>query len=174
MTNATHTTTTPSVYVGTYYKYNSGSIQGEWLKLDAYCNKAKFYEACRKLHADERDPEFMFQDFEGFPKSYYGESWIDSELWDWLELSEDEQEIVTAYRDFIDDKATFEEALEALCGVYKDRSDWAYEWLNEMGESVPEHLQGYIDYDAFARDAECGGIRFVEFAWDKCFAFFNV
>ena len=30
------------VYVGTYSKYNNGSIQGDWLDLEDYNNKAEF------------------------------------------------------------------------------------------------------------------------------------
>ena len=33
------------VYVGTYHKYNSGSIQGEWLDLTDFANKDDFLEA---------------------------------------------------------------------------------------------------------------------------------
>ena len=168
---AIQTYTTPRVYVGTYGKYNSGSIAGKWLDLDAYNNAEEFYNACRKLHSNEHDPEIMFQDFEGFPESYYGECSIDSQLWDWLELSQDEQETVAAYRDNVDSNATIEQALEAFCGVYEDRADWAWHWLNDTGESVPEHLQGYIDYDAYARDSE---MCFVQISWANCYAFFNV
>lgn len=53
-----------SVYVGTYAKYNAGSIYGDWLMLSDYADIEDFYEACRELHADEEDPEFMFQDWE--------------------------------------------------------------------------------------------------------------
>jgi antirestriction protein len=34
-----------SVYVGTYRKYNDGSIKGDWLDLEDYDSKADFYEA---------------------------------------------------------------------------------------------------------------------------------
>ena len=55
------------VYVGTYRKYNEGSIEGKWLDLADYTDKADFYEACADLHKDEQGPEFMFQDWEGIP-----------------------------------------------------------------------------------------------------------
>ena len=53
-----------SVYVGTYGKYNNGSLSGAWLDLSDYSDKKEFYEACRKLHKDEEDAEYMFQDWE--------------------------------------------------------------------------------------------------------------
>ena len=44
------------VYVGTYNKYNSGSLFGKWLDLSDYSGKDEFLEACRELHEDEQDP----------------------------------------------------------------------------------------------------------------------
>ena len=33
------------VYVGTYAKYNNGSLSGAWLDLSDYSDKEEFYEA---------------------------------------------------------------------------------------------------------------------------------
>ena len=65
-----------AVYCGTYKKYNEGSLDGGWLYLGRYQNAAAFLEACKKLHADESDPEFMYQDKEYLPDEYYSESCI--------------------------------------------------------------------------------------------------
>ena len=64
------------VYVGTYAKYNNGSLSGAWLDLSDYSDKEEFYEACRELHKDEEDAEYMFQDWENVPEGLIGESWI--------------------------------------------------------------------------------------------------
>jgi len=68
------------LYVGTYHKYNSGSIQGEWVDLDDFNNKDEFLEYCAELHKDEDDPEFMFQDSDsdtaGESDFFYNESYI--------------------------------------------------------------------------------------------------
>ena len=63
-----------SVYVGTYGKYNNGSLFGAWLDLSDYADKEEFYEACRELHKDEEDAEFMFQDYENIPENLISES----------------------------------------------------------------------------------------------------
>ena len=63
-----------AVYCGTYHKYNCGSLYGKWMKFTDYADADEFFEACRELHKDEEDPEFMFQDFECFPKIMYNES----------------------------------------------------------------------------------------------------
>lgn len=64
------------VYVGTYGKYNNGSLSGAWLDLSDYSDKKEFYEACRELHKDEEDAEYMFQDYENIPEALISESWI--------------------------------------------------------------------------------------------------
>lgn len=57
----------PKVYVGTYKKYNEGSIYGKWLTLTDYTNYDEFISVCKKVHADEKDPELMIQDSEYMP-----------------------------------------------------------------------------------------------------------
>ena len=42
------------IYVGTYRKYNEGSLFGKWLTLSDYSDKDEFYEACGK--SSERCP----------------------------------------------------------------------------------------------------------------------
>ena len=48
--------------------YNNGSLFGAWLDLSDYSDKEDFYEACRELHKDEEDAEYMFQDWENVPE----------------------------------------------------------------------------------------------------------
>ena len=62
------------VYVGTYNKYNNGSLFGKWLDLSDYSDKDEFLEVCRELHKDDQDPEFMFQDYENIPEAFISES----------------------------------------------------------------------------------------------------
>ena len=53
-----------NIYVGTYQKYNEGSLYGKWIDLLDYSDLEEFYKDIRELHKDEDDPEFMFQDWE--------------------------------------------------------------------------------------------------------------
>lgn len=49
------------VYVGTYHKYNCGSLHGAWIDLfdhDIY----SYCDTIKELHKDEHDPEYMVQD----------------------------------------------------------------------------------------------------------------
>lgn len=49
------------VYVGTYKKYSEHNLDGDWLDLCVYDDCGEFLEACKELHEDENDPEFMIQ-----------------------------------------------------------------------------------------------------------------
>lgn len=81
------------LYVGTYHKYNNGSLGGAWIDLDKFKDGKEFEAACRRLHRDERDPEFMFQDVEIDP----GEDWQEglysesSIPWDYWKLKAEAQ-----------------------------------------------------------------------------------
>jgi antirestriction protein len=110
-------------------------------------------------HADEADPEFMFQDFEGFPRSLYSESNASEELFAWLELDEDDRELLAVYLEHVDGSGDIDAAREAFAGKADSKADWAAQFLDDTGglEGVPEHLRNYIDYEAYARDCELGG-----------------
>lgn len=91
-------TTEARLYCGTYAKYNSGSIAGAWLDLADYAGRDELLAACFDLHKDEADPEFMFQDSEGFPSCWYSESSAPAaELWKWLALDDGERLAFEAY-----------------------------------------------------------------------------
>ena len=72
----------PAVYCGTYGKYNDGSLDGMWIDLTTFCDYDEFIEFCKDLHADEEDPELMFQDYENFPRELYSESCFDEDTFD--------------------------------------------------------------------------------------------
>ena len=135
----------PAVYVGTYGKYNNGDLTGAWLKLDDYVDQEDFYKAAKELHKDEADPELMFQDYENFPEKFYGESEIAKELWDWLELSENQRDLLEAYIELTGDKdASIREAEDAYLGTYDSESDWAYDFLEQTGGLSPEAASRFI------------------------------
>ena len=76
----------PALYVGTYGKYNSGSIQGDWVDITTFDNGRDFLLFCEKeLHGNEHDPELMFQDYENFPEYFYHETMGASDIDDILQ-----------------------------------------------------------------------------------------
>lgn len=151
------------LYVGTYSKYNSGSIAGAWLDLEDYSDVEEFLAAAAELHKDESDPELMFQDFEGFPKKFYAESHIDAALWDWLELDEDEREMCRVYWDNVDESADIDYIREAFRGKADNEADFASNYWEETGmlENVPDAVKYHIDYESVARDMGHDGFSFI-------------
>ena len=150
------------VYVGTYNKYNNGSLFGKWLDLSDYSDKDEFLEACRELHKDEQNPEFMFQDIEDIPEALISESWLSDkffELRDAIEkLSETEQEAFFVWCDHHNSDISEADADDLVSsfedeyqGEYKDEEDYAYEIVEQCYE-LPEFAKTYFDYSAFARD----------------------
>tara|TARA_R110000765_G_scaffold144672_1_gene246722 strand:- start:27 stop:563 length:537 start_codon:yes stop_codon:yes gene_type:complete len=144
---------TPAIYVGTYAKYNNGSIAGKWLSLDEYDTEEKFYDAARKLHKNEHDPELMFQDFENFPRAFYGESGCDERLWEWLALNKHDREIVAAWLDQIGGSDSMEYILDRFVGTADTWEDFVFNSVHNMGliNELPDHLQSYFDFDAYGQ-----------------------
>lgn len=148
------------IYVGTYHKYNSGSIEGAWLDLDNYSSADEFYEACKELHSDEEDPELMYQDWEGIPERLADECMDIREIYEYREMLE---------------RVSDAEAFEAFVGYYGTADVRAFEdsymgeWDSEQAfaENIMEDcysdvlkamgsLSYYFDYEAFARDLFMG------------------
>ena len=110
----------PSVYVGTYGKYNEGSLRGLWIDLTSFDDYDEFINFCLAIHADEYDPELMAQDYECFPRCWYSEGFMSRDDFDSiLEYSEmcekHSQEAVDDYMEFHDSLDGFE---EAYCGEW--------------------------------------------------------
>ena len=72
----------PSVYIGTYGKYNDGLLCGLWIDLSSFNDYDEFINFCKAIHADEEDPELMAQDYEGFPRQWYNEGFMSEEDFD--------------------------------------------------------------------------------------------
>lgn len=138
--------TAARIYVGTYAKYNAGSIKGAWLDLEDYADKDAFLTACAELHADEADPEFMFQDMEGIPDGMAGESFVSDELFDWLALDESDRDMLAAYCAAMGDKRDIDEARDAFAGIYRDGAEFAESIAEEIGD-ISKDLPSWIVID---------------------------
>ena len=89
---------TISVYVGTWGKYNGGSLHGEWIDLSDFDTPEEFKKYCHeKLHADENgEAELMFQDVEGpaWVHSVISEYGMNYDMvWGWLALDDYEKDL---------------------------------------------------------------------------------
>lgn len=167
----TTTETTPKIYVGTFRKYNEGSINGAWLDLTDYSSKEEFYEACAELHKDEEDPEFMFQDWENIPDSLIGESWLSENYFEYAEvmngLDENDQEAFNIWldnfsydiaKDDVNDLLErFRYDYQGYYSGFNPQQDFADQLADEFIPSdAPEFLKTYFDYEKFARDLFMG------------------
>ena len=140
----------PRIYVGTYAKYNDGSIAGKWLDLNDYEDINAFYKACKKLHKDESDPELMFQDWEYIPSSMIWESGLNEEFYDFLEVVNASNLSYEVFLAAIDDGFDFNDLEDNYMGEFDNDEDFTIEML---GEPEVEHFAHYyINWARCARD----------------------
>ena len=145
----------PSVYCATYRKYNNGSLFGLWLDITKFNDYDEFIDVCRQLHADEEDPELMFQDYENFPSELYCESYMGEETFDQIleygELSEDDRE---AFDDYLEDHDyDMEEFREAYCGKWDSEEEFAEHIISECYDldDMMGDLARFFDYEEYTR-----------------------
>ena len=148
----------PRIYVGTYAKYNNGSIDGKWVDISKYNTYEEFVDACRELHKDEKDPEFMVQAYENFPRKWYHEGGLPTEeefekINEFYLMDDIEQRAYEAYVNYTDDDDIdhFHEAYE---GQFDSASDFAYDLVDNLGwDGIgSDNIDTYFDYDSFGRD----------------------
>lgn len=148
------TNNNPSLYVGTYAKYNNGSIFGAWLDLTKYTDANDFLNACAELHKDEHDPEFMFQDFENFHKSLYSESGNLDAIYEYIDFINDTYLSVEAVNAGLSLDIPLDKLEDAYHGQFDSDTDLAYDYVESTGllQGVPDKITNYFDYEAFGRD----------------------
>jgi antirestriction protein len=149
----------PSIYVACLAAYNSGTLHGCWIDaaqepedlqadIDAMLARSPVYDA----------EEWAVHDVEDLP-----------DLGEYPDLAhvariaqgiEQHGEAFRAYLDWADDdRATVEDFEQRYIGEYRTRAEFAEQWLEDTGglTDVPEHLQAFIDFDAYGRDMLLGG-----------------
>jgi antirestriction protein len=149
----------PKVYVGTYAKYNNGSLKGAWLDLTDCSDRTDFILACLALHRDEEDPELMFQDWENIPKSWVSESHLNDRIWEWLDLTPDRRGVVTEYLEEIGDADIayiLDHHIDSLNG---SKREWFDQYLDNTAffDGWPDTAINYFDTEAYLRDCELDG-----------------
>lgn len=149
----------PAVYVGTYGKYNNGSLEGGWVDLTQFSSKEEFLNYCyQKLHANERSPELMFQDYEYIPQIFISESSIDGRFWDFMNDDSDySYDIKCAVANHVSDVDEYFNVIDDIHVYYgcDDMTDVAYQIVDDMG--MPQNLDYYFDYETFGRDCSFDG-----------------
>ena len=147
----------PAVYVGTYAKYNDGSLFGVWVDLVKCGDYNTFMDVCHNLHADEVDPELMYQDYECFPSAWYSESGIDEDTFDkiieYADMDDDDRDAFDEFSEAFGNDCV-ESFRERYMGKYDSEKDFAEHIVDECYnlDNMMGHLASYFDYDAYARD----------------------
>ena len=127
---------TARVWVSTYNTYNSGSLLGEWVDLYDFTSSNEFYthlsEVLNKKLWKEQDPEYMFNDFEGFPRSLYYESYVSDDIFLYLDIISREGVDEETFSGFID--------------------NWGYTDLEEGYQKYKDCKTGFDDWQEYAED----------------------
>lgn len=153
------------LYVGTYRKYNEGSLFGKWVKLSDYPDFDRLSSAMRKLHSDEEDPELMFQDYEApelfLQMNLISEYYISKDIYSVIESVENSPysaEILSAYIDCFgyycsDIDELIDKVDDSYAGEYSSDEEFAEELLTDTG-GIPKYLPNYIhiDWESTARE----------------------
>lgn len=149
----------PSVYVGTYGKYNNGSLEGEWVDLTKFNNKQEFLRYCNKLHSNEPEGqrEFMFQDWEYIPDLFIGESWISDKFWDFMNDDSYPYDVKYAVAEHASDVDEYFKDIENIaiypgCNNMADVAEYA---VREYG--LLQNPEYYFDYQQYGREMSWDG-----------------
>ena len=147
----------PALYCGTYGKYNSGNFRGMWVDLSTFGSYEYFINFCKAIHADEEDPELMFQDYANIPDSLYRESMGEEEFNNLLKYCDlCDEYCVSAVDDFLEwySPEDLDRMHDAYVGVYESKEDFAEELVDDCYnlEKMMGDLSCYFDYEKFSRD----------------------
>ena len=160
-----HQSDSPALYCGTYGKYNSGNLGGMWVNVSTFGSYEDFLNFCKAIHADENDPELMYQDFENMSRSLYHESMGVEEfenILKYCDLCDDYW--VSAVDDFLEwfSPEDLDRMPDAYAGVYDSEEDFAREIVNDCYDinKMMGYLAYYFDYEAFDRDLFMCDYRF--------------
>lgn len=152
-----HDSDSPALYCGTYGKYNSGNFNGIWVNVSTFESYEDFRDFCLAIHADEDDPELMFQDGENIPDSLCHESMGEEEFNNLLKYCElcEEYDVFAVY-DFLElfMPEDLDRMPDAYVGVYESKEDFAEELVDDCYnlEKMMGDLSCYFDYEKFSRD----------------------
>ena len=149
------------IYVGTYAKYNNGSLQGKWVELSDFYDLDGFMERCAEIHEDEEAPEYMFQAWEEIPDGLIDESHLEEnffELRDELDrLNDTEKEAFWVWADGnnahpTQDAYSLVKSFQSdYIGSYASREGFAEE-LARMENDLSDFALSYFDFSKYAND----------------------
>lgn len=155
----------PKIYVACLASYNNGKLHGKW--IDANQDVADIQAEIDKILQTSTEPfaeEWAIHDYEGFGEISLSE-WSDlSRVSSIARLLEEHEEAFAIWYQS-NDGSYFEvyeleeKFLEQWQGVHDSEADFAQQLLEDTGalSQVPEWMQSYFDFNAYARDLSYSG-----------------
>lgn len=148
----------PRIYVACLASYNAGVLHGAW--IDA-TDVDTIEEAIQAMLSESQRPdagEYAIHEYENFHGLKISESEDIDRVAELGALIDEHGAIFAAYANHVGvDYATEESFEDACCGEWDSERAYAEYLFDELYlHEVPEHIQRYIDYEAFARDLFMG------------------
>lgn len=154
------------IYVACLAAYNNGFLHGKWIDCQGK-NAEAIREEVQQMLKQSPEPdaeEWAIHDYEGFG-SYKIEEWTSFDeigaIAAAVENSEYDLDFITGVMDYRGCNAP--EALQFIednyLGVFDDLNAYAWDLLESTGDwdTIPKHLQGYFDIEAYSRDIDLNG-----------------
>ena len=138
------------VYVGTYAKYNNGNIGGAWISLNDCNSYSDFLKKCATIHKDEKDLEFMIQDYENIPDGLSCGEWLSEQEFNDIKAEiNEENKLNVQIIDYsekaiavIGDTKEIKEELKAAGGRFNPRLSCGAGWI--FSKKAMEKVQQII------------------------------
>jgi len=107
----------------------------------------------KKLDDGEIREEWNVADIEGIPRNFVGDYDLDDGFWEYKEAVEASGLDVEVFEAAMDAGINIDSVEDSYRGQWNNDYDFAVETFDELyAHEVPEFMQNYIDYEAFARD----------------------
>ncbi len=154
----------PRIYVACLAAYNNAILHGRWIRCDQTADEI---EAEIKAMLDEspipRAEEWAIHDHENWQGLSVHEYENIADLADAGEFIVEHGSLagkLLEHHGGLDQLPLARQTLEECYqGAYKNIEEWAEEFLTDTGQlkGLPENLQGYFDFERYARDCDLGG-----------------
>ncbi|MEQ9324219.1 MAG: antirestriction protein ArdA [Polyangiaceae bacterium] len=149
------------IYVACLAAYNAGRLHGAWIDVDPDDPDALHQAIAAMLAASPiaGAEEWAIHDYEmGGLKVHEHEEL--SDVLAMARLLDEHGELVGMLaRSYSDQLSDIARMAPHYLGAFDRLADWAEQWLEDTGslDEVPERWRPYLDFDAWARDAELNG-----------------
>lgn len=162
-------------YVGTYGKYNAGSLYGKWLDLADYATYQDFLTACKELHNDECEPEYMIQDWENLPDGFPTTAeWIsESDFNDIKAAEQDEEKASVQIVDYsekafavIGETKSIKNDLKRLGGRFNPKLSCGAGWI--FSKKALDEVRKFLDCGEVSANNNQPTQKKDEALWEEC------